>query len=67
MTVVLIIVIAALFIVAAAELLADRTGIAAPILLLLLGAGVALIPGMPEVEVEPELVLMIILPPLLYS
>ncbi|MDN6658854.1 MAG: cation:proton antiporter, partial [Acidipropionibacterium jensenii] len=36
-------------------------------LLLLLGAAVALIPGMPEVEVEPELVLMIILPPLLYS
>lgn len=67
MTVVLIIVIAALVVVAAAELLADRTGTAAPILLLLLGAGVALVPGMPEVEVEPELVLMIILPPLLYS
>ncbi|MDN5976409.1 cation:proton antiporter [Acidipropionibacterium jensenii] len=67
MTVVLVIIIATLFVIAAAELLADRTGIAAPILLLLLGAAVALIPGMPEVEVEPELVLMIILPPLLYS
>ncbi|QCV88117.1 sodium:proton antiporter [Acidipropionibacterium jensenii] len=66
-TVVLVIIIATLFVIAAAELLADRTGIAAPILLLLLGAAVALIPGMPEVEVEPELVLMIILPPLLYS
>lgn len=67
MTVVLIIVIVALFVVAAAELLADRSGIAAPILLLVLGGGVALIPGIPEIEVEPELVLMIILPPLLFS
>lgn len=67
MTIVLIVIIAALFLIAASQLLADRTGIAAPILLLLLGAAAALIPGMPEIEVEPELVLMIILPPLLYS
>ncbi|MCI1748073.1 MAG: sodium:proton antiporter [Acidipropionibacterium sp.] len=67
MTIVLIVIIAALAVIAASQLLAKQTGIAAPILLLLLGAGAALVPGMPEIEVEPELVLMIILPPLLYS
>lgn len=38
-----------------------------PILLVLGGLGLAVAPGIPEVVLEPELVLLIILPPLLYS
>lgn len=67
MTAVLIGVIAVLVVTAAAELLSERTRIAAPILLLAIGAAVARIPNMPEFEIDPELVLMVILPPLLYS
>ena len=38
-----------------------------PILLVLGGLGLAVTPGIPEVELDPELVLLIILPPLLYA
>ncbi len=38
-----------------------------PILLVVGGLGLAVIPGIPEVELEPEVVLLVILPPLLYA
>src|ERR671916_2454440 len=38
-----------------------------PILLVIGGVGLALAPGIPEVGLEPELVLLILLPPLLYA
>ena len=38
-----------------------------PILLVVGGLALAVTPGIPEVELEPELVLLIILPPLLYA
>jgi monovalent cation/hydrogen antiporter len=38
-----------------------------PIVLVLGGVVLALLPGMPDVELEPDLVLLIFLPPLLYS
>jgi CPA1 family monovalent cation:H+ antiporter len=38
-----------------------------PILLVVGGLALALVPGIPEVELEPELVLLILLPPLLYA
>src|SRR5687768_16887612 len=38
-----------------------------PILLVLGGLGLGYVPGMPEVALEPELVLLILLPPLLYA
>ena len=38
-----------------------------PILLVIGGLGLALTPGVPEVALEPELVLLILLPPLLYA
>lgn len=67
MTIVVVIIIAAMFVIAISQTVAEKSGIASPIVLLLLGGIVALVPGMPEIEVEPELVLMIILPPLLFS
>ncbi|UJA21418.1 Na+/H+ antiporter [Thermoleophilia bacterium SCSIO 60948] len=38
-----------------------------PILLVIGGLGIALIPGVPEIELDPDLVLVILLPPLLYA
>src|SRR5207344_1989014 len=38
-----------------------------PILLVLGGLGIAFIPGMPEIELPPDLVLVAVLPPLLYG
>jgi len=45
---------------------ARRFGLLAPILLVLAGLGVALLPGMPTIHLDPEVVLVGILPPLLY-
>jgi CPA1 family monovalent cation:H+ antiporter len=38
-----------------------------PILLVIGGAGIGFIPGVPDLKLKPELVLLILLPPLLYS
>lgn len=47
--------------------LCRRYGLSAPLILVLVGLGIGWIPGSPEVELDPELVLFLILPPLLYS
>jgi Na+/H+ antiporter len=52
--------------VAVAVRLGGRTAIPEPVLLVLAGLAVALIPGLPEVELDPELTLALFLPPLLY-
>ena len=39
----------------------------APSILVLAGVGLALAPGLPHIELAPELVLLGILPPLIYS
>ncbi|WP_019137161.1 cation:proton antiporter [Cellulomonas massiliensis] len=46
---------------------ARRTGVAAPLLLVLLGVAVSFVPAVPAVEIEPEWILAGVLPPLLYS
>jgi CPA1 family monovalent cation:H+ antiporter len=38
-----------------------------PILLVVGGLGLAVVPGIPEVELDPDVVLLVILPPLLYA
>ena len=58
----------ALFIsVAGLNALATWLKIPYPILLVLGGIALAAVPGIPEVELDPDLVLLIFLPPLLYS
>ena len=47
--------------------LANRLGIPYPITLVIGGAAIGFIHGIPEVELEPDLVLLIFLPPLLYG
>ena len=46
---------------------ARRLNIAPSILLVVAGIGLALAPGLPRIELAPELVLLGILPPLIYS
>jgi Na+/H+ antiporter len=61
-------VLAALLAIAAGSLvLASRSRIAYPILLVLVGILLALIPGLPHPQLDPKFVLVGILPPLLYS
>ena len=52
---------------AAVALLARRIAVAPAIPLLLSGIALAFLPGMPLVQLPPELVLLVVLPPLIYS
>ncbi|MFD8552720.1 Na+/H+ antiporter [Streptomyces fradiae] len=47
--------------------LGDRLRLPAPVLMTLLGAVLALLPFVPDVDVPPELILPLVLPPLLYA
>ena len=58
----------ALFVsVAGLRLVARWTSVPYPITLVLGGVALGLLPGMPEIELDPDLVLVVFLPPLLYS
>jgi monovalent cation/hydrogen antiporter len=52
--------------VAGLNALASRIGVPYPIVLVLGGLGLGLVPGVPQVELDPDLVLLVFLPPLLY-
>jgi monovalent cation/hydrogen antiporter len=54
-------------VLAATALLARQINIAPAILLLLAGVALAFVPGMPALELPPEVVLLLVLPPLIYS
>ena len=59
--------VAAVVVIVAVTALASRTGVAAPLILVALGVAVSFLPFVPPVEVEPEIILAGVLPPLLYS
>lgn len=54
-------------VLAGTAVLARRLDVAPAILLMLAGVGLAFVPGMPSVQLPPELVLLLVLPPLIYS
>src|SRR5258707_15865538 len=56
-----------LAVLAGVAVVAKRLNIAPSILLVVAGIGMAFIPGLPKVELAPEVVLLVILPPLIYS
>lgn len=66
MTTILIFVVAAVAVVVVVDLVAERAGLPAAALLTLVGVGYALLPG-PNVELDPQVILTFVLPPLLYS
>jgi len=56
-----------LALLAAIAVAAKRLKVEPSILLVVGGIGIAFIPGLPRVELAPEVVLLVILPPLIYS
>ena len=56
-----------LAIVTALAEITDRIHVPYPILLVLSGIGIGLIPGLPSIGLNPEVVFLIFLPPILYS
>jgi len=59
----LIVVIAAI----AITVFAERRNIQPPLLIALVGLAASFIPGVPRLELEPEIILTVVLPPLLFS
>ena len=47
--------------------LADKIRIPVPVLLLLVGIGVGFVPAMPGIQLNPEIIMLLFLPPLLYD
>ncbi|MBU4215454.1 MAG: sodium:proton antiporter [Actinobacteria bacterium] len=60
-------IVAAVLVVVAVTATAPRLGLPGPLLLVVVGIGVGLLPIVPDVVVEPAVVLELVLPPLLYS
>src|SRR5262249_32384878 len=56
-----------LALLAAVAVAANRLKIEPSILLVVAGIGIAFVPGLPKIELAPEVVLLVILPPLIYS
>lgn len=63
----LLLILALLFSVFMMVMLANKMKVAYPIFLVTAGLLISLLPGIPEIELDPELVFLIFLPPLLYE
>jgi CPA1 family monovalent cation:H+ antiporter len=59
-------ILALLLAVAALVTLARRLGIAYPIFLVIAGLALGFVPGLPRVQVDPDVIFLVVLPPLLY-
>jgi len=60
-------VLAILVVIAILFEIARRLGVPFPTLFVLGGLGLAIVPGMPHITLEPELILLVFLPPLLFT
>ncbi|MCG7309760.1 sodium:proton antiporter [Brachybacterium sp. ACRRE] len=67
MTLPIALAVAAIIVICATDVIAPRVRTAAPLILVGIGILVSIVPGVPAVEIEPELILEVILPPLLYA
>jgi Na+/H+ antiporter len=63
----LLIVLTLLFAVFILIMLGQKLNISYPIFLVLAGLGISFIPGIPHIEIEPDLIFLLFLPPLLYE
>ncbi|HEY0244850.1 MAG TPA: Na+/H+ antiporter [Mucilaginibacter sp.] len=63
----LLLVLSLLFAVSMLALLSDKLKISYPILLVIAGLIISFIPGVPAVKMDPDIIFVIFLPPLLYS
>lgn len=62
-----LIAVAAVVVLVGVSLLSGRIGIAAPLALVLVGIGIGYIPGVPLIKIDPEIILLGVLPPILYA
>jgi Na+/H+ antiporter len=60
-------VVSLLIVIAAVAVIARRLRIPPPILLVLVGVVLALLPGLPTVQLAPDILLLLVLPPVIYS
>ncbi|MFD3510140.1 Na+/H+ antiporter [Nocardia sp. NPDC058666] len=63
----LVLVLAILLVAIIAESVSDRIGVASSILMTVFGCVLALIPAVPQLEIPPDVILPLVLPPLLYA
>ena len=63
----LVVVVLGLLGIAAATAVGPKLGVAAPLLLVIIGIAVSFLPFVPDVVIDPEWILAGVLPPLLYS
>ena len=63
----LLIFVGAVVVICLATAFGPRFNLAGPLILMALGLGVSLLPFVPALEIDPELILVVVLPPLLYS
>lgn len=63
----LVLLVAALLTIAASTVISSKIGVAAPLLLVVLGVGASFLPAFTGFQINPDLVLEGLLPPLLYS
>jgi monovalent cation/hydrogen antiporter len=65
--VVTLVVVGVVLVIGVVSFFAGRIGVAAPLALTVVGVGVGAIPAVPHFEIEPDIVLTVVLPPLLYA
>jgi monovalent cation/hydrogen antiporter len=63
----LLLIVSLLFVVSMLAMLSDKLRISYPIFLVIAGLGISMIPGIPTIQLDPDIVFIIFLPPLLYS
>jgi NhaP-type Na+/H+ or K+/H+ antiporter len=64
---VMLVAVCAVTVIIAVTALAPKTGVAAPLILVLIGVGVSFLPAVPALEIDPEIILAGVLPALLYA
>jgi Na+/H+ antiporter len=63
----LLLIVSLLFMVSMLAMLSHKLRISYPIFLVIAGLGISLVPGIPQIQLDPDIVFIIFLPPLLYS
>ena len=63
----LLLIVSLLFVISMLAMLSTRLRISYPIFLVLAGLAISLVPGIPQIELNPDIIFVIFLPPLLYS
>lgn len=62
-----LVVVGVVLVIGVVSFFANRIGVAAPLVLTVVGVGIGAIPAVPHFTIEPSIVLTVILPPLLYA